>query len=79
MDINSPFTMVVLIVAIAVGADLLNNWIKAKKSGAMNENQSRQIDALQSEVKDLKDRVRVLEKLAVDEDRRLKTEIDRLG
>ena len=30
MEINSPFTMIVIIVLIAVGAGVINNYIKMK-------------------------------------------------
>ena len=73
-----PFSMVVMIVAITVGAGVLNNYLKVRQSGALNAEQTQDIDALKTEVARLTDRVRVLEKLATDDDARLKAEFDKL-
>jgi cell division protein FtsL len=73
-----PFSMVVAIVAISVGAGVLNNYFKLKHANQRNANQDRELSDVKAEVAKLQDRVRVLEKLAVDGDRQLSAEINRL-
>lgn len=76
---DNPFTMVVLIVAISVGAGVINNYLRTKaKLGARNSEQDKEIESLRADVLKLADRVRVLEKLAVDGDRQLSAEIAKL-
>lgn len=73
-----PFSMVVAIVAISVGAGVFNNWIKMKQATRHNVDQDRELETVRAEVTKLADRVRVLEKLAVDSDRQLSAEISKL-
>lgn len=73
-----PFSMVVAIVAISVGAGVLNNYFKMKQTTQRNVDQDRELSEVKAEVAKLQDRVRVLEKLAVDADRQLSAEINRL-
>jgi cell division protein FtsL len=73
-----PFSMVVAIVALSVGAGVINNWIKMKQATRRNADQDRELGEVKAEVAKLSDRVRVLEKLAVDADRQLSAEINRL-
>lgn len=73
-----PFSMVVAIVAISVGAGVLNNYFKMKQTTQRNVDQDRELSDVKAEVAKLQDRVRVLEKLAVDADRQLSAEINRL-
>jgi hypothetical protein len=73
-----PFSMVVAIVALSVGAGVINNWIKMKQATQRNVDQDRELSDLKAEVAKLQDRVRVLEKLAVDADRNLSAEIAKL-
>lgn len=73
-----PFSMVVAIVAISVGAGVLNNYFKMKQTTQRNVDQDRELADVKAEVAKLQDRVRVLEKLAVDGDRQLSAEINRL-
>jgi hypothetical protein len=75
---NNPFTMVVLIVLISVGAGVINNWIKMKKATERNVDQDRELADVKAEVAKLQDRVRVLERLAVDQDRQLAQDIAKL-
>lgn len=77
LDIDSPFTMVVLIVAIAVGAGVINNWIKLRQQEA-NSTDPGEMDSMRREISSLKDRVRTLEKIVTDQDAQLKREIERL-
>jgi uncharacterized protein YlxW (UPF0749 family) len=74
----SPFSMVVAIVAISVGAGVLNNYLKMKQQTSRNVDQDRELSDVKAELAKLQDRVRVLERLAVDSDRNLSAEINRL-
>ena len=78
-EISSPFTMVVLIVLIAVTAGTIKNWleIRAKHQGAGAN--AEDVAAMRAEIDQLKERVRNLERLATDSDRRLDEEISRLA
>jgi uncharacterized protein YlxW (UPF0749 family) len=73
-----PFSMVVAIVALSVGAGVINNWIKMKQATQRNADQDRELGDVKAEVAKLQDRVRVLEKLVVDGDRQLSAEINKL-
>jgi uncharacterized protein YlxW (UPF0749 family) len=75
---NDPFGMVVAIVAISVSAGVINNWLKMKQANRRNVDQDRELETVRAEVTRLADRVRVLEKLAVDSDRELSAEISKL-
>ncbi|MEL7546747.1 MAG: hypothetical protein AAGJ84_08855 [Pseudomonadota bacterium] len=72
MDIDSPFTMVVLIVLITVGAGVLNNWIKMRRETERGAVEAEQLEALKADVDRLKERVQVLEKLTTDSDAQLR-------
>jgi len=73
-----PFSMVVAIVAISVGAGVLNNYFRLKHANRRNADQDKELEAVKAEVARLSDRVKVLEKIAVDADRQLSAEISRL-
>jgi hypothetical protein len=73
-----PFSMVVAIVAISVGAGVFNNYLKMKQQTTRNVDQDRELGDVKAELAKLQDRVRVLERLAVDSDRNLSAEINRL-
>ncbi len=73
-----PFSMVVAIVAISVGAGVINNYLKMKQATQRNADQDRELAEVKSEMARLADRVNVLEKIAVDSDRQLSAEISRL-
>ncbi len=78
-DIDSPFSMVVLIVLIAVGSGVIKTWLETKaNSGADAETRAR-MSELESEVLRLRDRVKVLEKITTDDDARLREQISRLA
>lgn len=79
MDINSPFTMVVLIVLIAVGAGVVKTWLETKSNGAGDEETGLRVQDLEKEVMRLRERVKVLEKITTDSDRNLREEISRLA
>ena len=73
-----PFSMVVAIVAISVGAGVVNNWIKMKQATQRNVDQDRELAGVKAEVAKLQERVRVLERITVDSDRNLSAEISKL-
>jgi hypothetical protein len=73
-----PFSMVVAIVAISVGAGVFNNYLKMKQNTQRNAAQDTELSDVKAELAKLQDRVRVLERLAVDSDRNLSAEINRL-
>lgn len=73
-----PFSMVVAIVAISVGAGVVNNWIKMKQATRRNADQDRELSDVKAEVAKLQERVRVLERITVDADRNLSAEISKL-
>lgn len=77
MDFD-PFSMVVAIVAISVGAGVVNNWMKMKNATQRNADQDRELAEVRAQVAALADRVKVLEKIAVDSDRQLSAEIAKL-
>lgn len=79
MDIDSPFTMVVLIVLIAVGAGVIKTWIETRANSSSDEETKLRMEDLEREVLRLRDRVKVLEKITTDDDNRLREEISRLA
>ena len=79
MEIDSPFTMVVLIVLIAVGAGVLKTWMETREHSEMDEETKLRMEDLEREVLSLRDRVKVLEKITTDGDKRLSEEISRLA
>lgn len=79
MDIDSPFTMVVLIVLIAVGAGVVKTWIETRANSEMDQEAKLRMEDLEREVLRLRDRVKVLEKITTDGDKRLSEEISRLA
>lgn len=79
MEIDSPFTMVVLIVLIAVGAGVLKTWMETRENSAMDEETKLRMEDLEREVLRLRDRVKVLEKITTDSDKHLSEEISRLA
>lgn len=74
-----PFSMVVAIVAISVGAGILNTWIKARAQAPADMASQSELAAMRADVDKLKDRVRVLEKIVTDQERQLSEEIRRLA
>ena len=68
------FTMVVLIVAIACGAGVANNYLKNKRL----EREHAPSDEMLEELRALKQRVAVLEEIVTDERYHLKKELERL-
>jgi len=69
--------MVVLIMLVIFGATTLDRWLKLKTVQAKNGNDDL-LDAQAQEIKDLRARVEVLEKIVTNKSHRLSQEIDAL-
>ncbi len=78
-EINSPFTMVVMIVLIAVGSGLVKTWIETRSNGKVDDETRLRLQDLEREVIGLRDRVKVLETITTDKDSHLRDEITRLA
>jgi hypothetical protein len=74
-----PFEMVVLIVAISVGAGVYQTYLKTRANSRADETTQADVSAMRDEIARLKDRVRALETIVTDKDRVLAEEIRRLG
>jgi len=74
-----PFEMVVLIVAISVGAGVYQTYLKTRASSAADETTKADVSAMRDEIGKLKERVRVLEAIVTDKDRTLAEEIRKLA
>lgn len=73
------FTMVVIIVVIGCATSSIDNWVKHKNKAQKNQAQDTEITELKADVVRLTERVRVLEKLATDDDARLREEFRRMA
>ncbi len=73
------FTMVVIIVVIGCVTSSIDNWVKHKGKAEKNRVQDSEIADLKADVMRLTERVRVLEKLATDDDVRLREEFRRMA
>jgi len=73
------FTMVVIIVVIGCATSSIDNWVKHKNKAQKNQAQDSEITELKADVVRLTERVRVLEKLATDDDARLREEFRRMA
>ena len=78
-EIDSPFTMVVFIVLIAVTAETVRNWLKIRAKHGGSGASARDVAQMRDEISRLTERVRVLERLATDGERRLEDEFSRLA
>lgn len=76
---DEPFTMIVLIVLISVGAGVINNYFKMKTQAAENTGNDADIHRMQADIDRLTERVRVLEKLATDNESGLRDEFRKLA
>ncbi|MEQ3649677.1 hypothetical protein [Hyphomonas sp.] len=74
-----PIVMVVLIVLISVGAGVVNNYLKLKANAKSDKGADEDIQRVLGEVDQLKERVRVLEKIVTDQERQLSDEIRKLA
>ena len=71
--ISEPFTMIVCIVFIAIAGGIVMTWIEARKEVEKSADAA-ETERLRAEVEELKDRVRILEKLVTSEERSLREE-----
>ena len=74
-----PFQMVVVIVAIVFGTKAWRDHMRFKEMRANERASDADFDRMSQEVARLKERVRVLEKIVTDGDKRLSEEISRLA
>jgi len=74
-----PLVMVVLIVAISVGAGVYQTYLKTRANFAADAATQADVSAMRDEVSRLKERVRVLETIVTDKDRALAEEIRKLA
>ncbi len=73
-----PFSMVVAIVAISVGAGVVSTWLKTRANSRADAALHKDLSNSREEISQLRDRVRVLEEIVTDKDRQLSDEIRRL-
>ena len=69
--ITNPFSMVVAIVLIGILGGIVISWIEARKEVEKSADTA-ETERLRKEVEELKDRVRVLEKLVTSEEHSLR-------
>jgi hypothetical protein len=74
-----PFEMVVLIVAISVGAGVYQTYLKTRVNSAADQTTQADVSEMRDEIGKLKERVRVLEAIVTDKDRTLAEEIRKLA
>lgn len=73
-----PFSMVVAIVAISVGAGVVSTWLKTRANSRADADIREELSVTRQDVANLRDRVRVLEEIVTDKDRLISEEIRRL-
>lgn len=81
MNINNPFMMVVLIVLIVTVAGLIRAKLGIRRDNKGNEYALRdhaETARLRDEVKSLKERLAVIERITVEKENSLEREIERL-
>ena len=74
-----PFEMVVLIVAISVGAGVYQTYLKTRANSAADQTTQADVSEMRDEIGKLKERVRVLEAIVTDKDHVLAEEIRKLA
>jgi uncharacterized protein YlxW (UPF0749 family) len=74
-----PFEMVVLIVAISVGAGVYQTYLKTRANSRADDVTQAEVERLREDVARLKDRVKTLEAIVTDKDRALAEEIRKLA
>lgn len=79
MDIDSPFTMVVLIVLISVAAGVINNWLKTRNQTQADAQLLDKIARMEADMDRMSERIRTLERLATDPEQRLREDFSRLA
>lgn len=81
-EIGSPFTMVVIIVAIGCTAGVITSWLDTKekqKNRGPSAAELKRMEDLEREVARLRERVKVLETITTDGDHDLRQQISRLA
>ncbi|MEM7664000.1 MAG: hypothetical protein AAF742_08510 [Pseudomonadota bacterium] len=73
------FEMVVIIVVIGCLTSSFDNYIKHRNKTLKNQSQDADIQRMQTEIDRLTERVRVLERLATDDETRLRDEFKRMA
>ncbi|MDP1556711.1 MAG: hypothetical protein Q8S09_07565, partial [Hyphomonas sp.] len=74
-----PFEMVVLIVAISVGAGVYQTYLKTRANSRADDVTQAEVAKMREDVARLKDRVKTLEAIVTDKDRALADEIRKLA
>ncbi len=75
------FTMVVIVVALAMTAEVLRTYFKSKSAKPQNPDEVIEKSSYAAEIKlikKLEERIRVLERIATDKGHKLREEIDSL-
>ncbi len=77
---NNPFGMVVAIVFIVMIASVIRAWLqsRAPREGEASPEERAEAMRLREEVKQLKERIHVLERIATDRENSLSREIEEL-
>ena len=75
---NNPFTMVVAIVAMVMIATVVKAWIEARQRSNLDPAEEAENLRLREEIKQLKERLHVLERIATDKENSLAREIEEL-
>ncbi|MEM0986530.1 MAG: hypothetical protein AAGJ32_09805 [Pseudomonadota bacterium] len=78
-DIDSPFTMVVMIVTVVMAAGVLKTYLQTRDNSSTGAENEKELADMRAEIARLKERVRVLEKIVTDRDKVLADEISRLA
>ncbi len=73
----NPFSMVAVIVVVALIASMITKIVQSRHSGHTAQDKVL-VDSIQNEVNSLKDRVKTLEALVTDNSYQVKSEIDKL-
>ncbi len=73
------FTMVAIIVVAGCLAGIVTTWLETRAKEVEHGAGQADIDRMNAEIEKLQDRVRILEKLATDEEARLREQISRLA
>ena len=81
--IDNPFEMVVLIVAIVMFASIIRSGSSRRRKRGEAETEVRQVEssetrALRDEVKQLRERIQVLERITIEKENSLERQIEEL-
>jgi phage shock protein B len=78
--VNNPFSMVVGIVFIVMVASVIRAWLHSRRpvGGSVSPEERAETMRLRDEVKQLKERIHVLERIATDRENSLSRQIEEL-